>query len=195
MRKSPAGALPTWYSARPGTSFPTPARCAGSVSANRWIPRTCCCDCLPIFARAASYRDARAWPLASPRLPNCDGEEGMETGYLLIANNVATGAVPEFESWYQQEHLPERLGVPGFRKAWRYQAIQGNPRYIAIYETVSTQVLDSAAYLERLASPSERTRAIMPHFRDMSRTVMSRAYHRARGLGGVLAVLFLEPAA
>lgn len=119
----------------------------------------------------------------------------METGYLLIANNVATGAVPEFESWYQQEHLPERLGVPGFRKAWRYQAIRGNPRYIAIYETESTKVLDSAAYLERLANPSERTRAIMPHFRDMSRTIMSRAYHRAHGLGGVLAVLFLEPAA
>jgi hypothetical protein len=77
---------------------------------------------------------------------------------------------------------------------WRYQAVQGNPRYLALYETDSVRVLDSAAYLERLASPSARTRAIMPHFRDMSRTVMTRAWHRARGLGGVLAVLFLEPA-
>jgi hypothetical protein len=119
----------------------------------------------------------------------------LEAGYLLVANNVAEAALGQFNSWYQEEHLPERLGVTGFRKAWRYQALQGNPRYIALYETDSAQVLESAEYLARLANPSQRTRAIMPHFRDMSRTVMRCSYHRAPGQGGLLAVLFLESAA
>ncbi len=38
------------------------------------------------------------------------------TGRLAIWNDCATDYQAEFETWYQTEHLGERLSVPGFRR-------------------------------------------------------------------------------
>lgn len=90
-------------------------------------------------------------------------------GLLAVWNDIAAGDETEFDAWYDEEHFPERLAVPGFLNARRYRDAAAPQRYAAIYDTVSMAVLTSAAYLERLASPSPRTRAIMPRFRNMTR--------------------------
>jgi hypothetical protein len=107
-------------------------------------------------------------------------------GYLVVANDVASGAEAAFERWYQGEHLAERLGVPGFRNARRYVAVDGAPRYAALYETDDPGVLDSDAYRARLDAPTEMTRSIMPSFRNMNRTVMQCDYRGLRGVGVLL---------
>jgi hypothetical protein len=90
-------------------------------------------------------------------------------GLLAVWNDIAAADEPEFNAWYEAEHFPERLAVPGFLAARRYRDAAEPLRYAAIYDTVSIGVLTSAAYLERLANPSARTRAIMPRFRNMTR--------------------------
>ena len=43
-------------------------------------------------------------------------------GILAIFNNVAHGREAEFEEWFQHEHLPERIAIPGFLMGRRYEA-------------------------------------------------------------------------
>ena len=40
----------------------------------------------------------------------------------------------EFNAWYNTEHLPELLALPGVLDAARYVATKGGPKYLAAYE-------------------------------------------------------------
>jgi hypothetical protein len=109
-------------------------------------------------------------------------------GVLAIWNDIRDGREGEFESWYKDEHFPERLAVPGFRLGRRYEAVSGAPHYFCCYLTDTPDVLTSAAYLERLNSPTPRTRAMMSDaFSNMHRTVCRRA-QRCGALSGALSV-------
>jgi hypothetical protein len=96
-------------------------------------------------------------------------------GILALWNNCAPGHEADYEAWYQGEHLPERLAVPGILRGRRYEMLSGTPRYFTYYETISPEVFVSSAYLERVENPTPMTRAIMSGvFIDMSRTVCRR---------------------
>jgi hypothetical protein len=82
-------------------------------------------------------------------------------GILAIWNDCIPGKEGEYEAWYRGEHLPERVSIPGFRSAWRFRAIEGEPEYFTFYETVSPEVLFSEAYLARVQAPTQLTRSIM----------------------------------
>ena len=118
-----------------------------------------------------------------------------QPGVMAVWNDLAPGHEAEFEAWYRSQHVPERLRVPGFREARRYEALAGAPRYCAFYWLDSAAVLDSPAYLERLAQPSAWTRRMMPHFRNMGRTPGSVTLDRGAGVGGTMTWLAaLRPA-
>lgn len=53
----------------------------------------------------------------------------------------------EFNAWYDDEHMAERLSIPGFISArrWVSRAVPG--QYLATYEIESLAVFESAAYL------------------------------------------------
>ena len=93
-------------------------------------------------------------------------------GILAIWHDCAIGREPEFEAWYQQEHLVERLSVQGFRLGRRYEAISANRRYFTSYVTDNAETLTSGQYIERLNHPTPLTTKIMSEvFENMSRTV------------------------
>ena len=114
-------------------------------------------------------------------------------GILAIWNDREDAIAEVYEHWYVSEHLPERLGVPGFVAARRYEAAKGAPRFFTRYDVESLEVLSSPDYLARLASPSPLTRQVMASFRNMIRTVCSPAY-RSRGsaLGGCVVAAYVE---
>lgn len=82
-------------------------------------------------------------------------------GILAIWNDCRPGTQREYEQWYRGEHLPERLSIPGFRAAWRFRAIEGEPEYFTFYETASPEVLFSESYEARVNDPTPLTRHIM----------------------------------
>ena len=90
-------------------------------------------------------------------------------GLLILWNRIAAGDDAGFNAWYEEEHLAERLSVPGFLGARRYRDAADPLAYCALYETADVSVLDSVPYRARLADPTPRTRAIMPRFLDMTR--------------------------
>lgn len=115
-------------------------------------------------------------------------------GVLLVLNDVVEAAEEEFNRWYQQEHLLDRLAVPGFHTARRYHAVDGQPAYMAVYACESIDVLKSKAYLERLANPSDWTRKIMPGFRNMLRSACRETWSLGSGIGGAAIVVQCKPA-
>jgi hypothetical protein len=70
----------------------------------------------------------------------------MKRGLLLTLTEPPPGMEEEFNAWYDTEHLPERLAIPGFRSARRW--VRGKS-YLATYELESAAVLQSPAYLAR----------------------------------------------
>ncbi len=119
----------------------------------------------------------------------------MSRGGLLIWNGCRPERMAEYERWYQEEHLPERVGIPGFLSGSRYEALEAQePRFFTYYETCSPEVLLSPRYRALLADPSPRTRAIMPAFTGMSRTVCrKRASWGIAATGSLVCLTGQEP--
>lgn len=88
---------------------------------------------------------------------------------MLLSFDVAPKAIAEREDWHMHEPLPERLGIPGFLRV----ALQGQARYVVLYEVDELGVLASDAYLQRLNHPSRWTSKMMPHYRGMRRGLCS----------------------
>ncbi len=71
----------------------------------------------------------------------------MAKGILIAAMNFSDVAEEEFHDWYDTEHIPERLRVPGFLNAERWLGA-GNPKdSVALYDLDDVGVLQSPAYL------------------------------------------------
>ncbi len=85
----------------------------------------------------------------------------MHQGILAIWNDCLPEVEKQYEDWYVGQHLPERVGVPGFRIGRRYEALAAEPRYFTFYDTDKPDVLWSDAYRERLANPTVETAGIM----------------------------------
>jgi hypothetical protein len=107
-----------------------------------------------------------------------------ELGILAIFNDCRAGREAEFETWFQGEHLLERLSVPGFLFGRRHRAISGSCGYFNFYLVETPAVLTSKAYLERLDHPTPMTRIIMSEvFINMNRTVCRRTTRHGRFRG------------
>jgi hypothetical protein len=111
-----------------------------------------------------------------------------QVGILAIWNDVKPGREADFETWFQSEHLAERLAVPGFCFGRRHEAIAGAPRFFVFYVTDGPEVLTSKAYRERVDNPTPTTRMVMSEvFMNMNRTVCRRVARRG-GPRGAFAV-------
>jgi hypothetical protein len=70
----------------------------------------------------------------------------MAKGLLFAAFDFSTAHEDEFHDWYDNEHVPERLRVPGFINAERWIGIENPKIHVATYDLDSPTVLASPAY-------------------------------------------------
>ena len=85
----------------------------------------------------------------------------MNHGLLLTMTEPPPHMEEEFNAWYDDEHMGERLAIPGFRSARRWVAVGWKPgegKYLATYELDSLAVLTSPAYLARFNNQSPWSR-------------------------------------
>jgi hypothetical protein len=109
---------------------------------------------------------------------------------LAIWHDVAPGQAAAVREWYAREHHFERLSIPGFLEARRFERVSGTgAEILGTYRVESPDVLRSDAYRARVDSPSSWTRETMQHFRRMSRTVCRIAAQEGRAQGGHVAAL------
>lgn len=60
--------------------------------------------------------------------------EGERPAVLIVTVEVAEEDVDELNRWYEEEHRPEKLSLPGYLSMRRYRAADGSPTFLAIYE-------------------------------------------------------------
>ncbi len=110
-------------------------------------------------------------------------------GILAIFHDCRAGREAEAEAWFQEEHLLERLAVPGFLFGRRHKAVSGLPGYFNFYLVETPEVLTSKPYLERLDNPTPLTRRVMSEiFINANRTVCWRVARRGSFRGAVAVV-------
>ncbi len=87
----------------------------------------------------------------------------MAKGTLIAAMNIGKAAEDEFHDWYDTEHLPERVRVPGFLRCERWIGADDRKVSVATYDLETVGVLKTPAYLaiggENLSPWSKRVTA------------------------------------
>ncbi len=129
-----------------------------------------------------------AW--TTGRRPGLPGE-----ALMLYAVDVDTEDFARFDAWYTHEHLPERVGVPGFLRGRRYVRLSGpGQEHLTLYDARDAAVFSSAEYLARLEDPTPLTRTVMARFRRPHRAVLRVLFSQGAATGRELAVLHLPAA-
>ena len=97
------------------------------------------------------------------------------SGLLAIWNNANKNFLNEYEDWYNNEHLFERLSVQNINFARRFKSLKSNYNYFTSYEAKTSNTFFSADYINKLNNPTKKTKFVMEFvFKDMSRTVFTR---------------------
>ena len=99
-------------------------------------------------------------------------------------------AEAEYHDWYDHEHGPARLRVPGLVGACRYEAVDDlTPRWLALYELDSPAVLDSVEYKAVVEGGSDRDKFIMSHLATLDRRIYSQLSDDGSGGDGPAPVI------
>ena len=117
----------------------------------------------------------------------------LSTAAMCVWNDIDPEIESQYEAWYQWDHLPDRIGIPGFKSCRRYVRVLGDGRqYLTFSDLESLEVSRSPGYVARLKEVTEWTRRIMPHFRRAIRFAADVTVDRGFGTGGFLATSLYE---
>jgi len=112
---------------------------------------------------------------------------------VAIWVDMDAGMLGQHDVWHSAEHLPERMGVPGFLRGRRCAAVDSSfqPRFV-LYELEDIAVSTSAPYLERLNNPTHWSKRVMANCR-LSRTLCRVAASHGEGVGAGMLTIRLAP--
>jgi len=107
--------------------------------------------------------------------------------FNALWSDLLKGYEREFDSWHTIEHMPERIGVPGFLRGRRYMA-EDHAMFI-LYEASHIDTFRSPGLLARLNDPSEWSKKVQPGLVNFVRAPCQTLISLGEGVGGaVLAI-------
>ena len=95
-------------------------------------------------------------------------------GALLNWGGVLLKHDLDYNLWHSLEHMPERMGVKGFLRAFRCVGLKdtnGNDKYFMMYDVKNKDILSSKQYLNRLNNPTDWTSKILSKYVYPSRAI------------------------
>lgn len=110
-------------------------------------------------------------------------------GAVTIWNDIDPAGREIFYAWHEQEHMIERVGIPGFLRGRRYIAIDAEIEWFTLYETTTGAVLSGEDYLARLNNPTDWTRKAVMEFRNVTRGLTETVAGRGVTDGACLLVV------
>lgn len=122
-------------------------------------------------------RALRGWHRRNYRPIFAMGSSDGQARYLLtVRTDVQSDAVEAFNDWYNLIHLPEVLDCPGFVTAARYECVDGEPRFLAMYELDRPDAL-STPEMDRVYGFGPMT----PHVRSEHGRIYARRSEEVQG--------------
>jgi hypothetical protein len=116
-------------------------------------------------------------------------------GMLITSMDIAPADEPDFNLWYDREHLAERVGIDGFLEARRWIADKAPTKYFCTYSTDTVEALNSHAYRKALANQTDWSKKHISRFQNPGRVVGRITASRGQGRGATLGVVCLRPGA
>jgi len=113
------------------------------------------------------------------------------TALICAWMRVAVADQDAFLDFHTHEHLPERLGVPGFLRGRRFLSLEKPDTLLVLYEVTSLAVLTTDAYVERLNNPSDWTKRSMPLIRESRRLALELDFNQGDGGAEFVGVAYL----
>lgn len=110
-------------------------------------------------------------------------------GAVAIWHDIVPEGRQEFYDWHGREHMPERVGIPGFLRGRRFVAIEADLEFFNLYEALSVEVLKGQDYAARVDAPTPWTLAAVRHFRSVARAICRVTYSAGPAQGGLVATL------
>jgi hypothetical protein len=110
-------------------------------------------------------------------------------GAVAIWHDIAPEGRQEFYAWHGEEHMPERVGIPGFLRGRRYVAIEADLEFFNLYEALSVETLKGQDYASRVNAPTPWTLSAVKHFRAVARSICRVAHSTGPAQGGLIATL------
>lgn len=123
-------------------------------------------------------------------MPNPTTETQNAPGYngralLVLWGDVHSKDVdePALNDWWTNEHLPERLSIPGFVRARRYlyrDDASNKTNYLTLYDVERLATLTSPDYMDKLNNPTAGTKKHIPTLAIMHRSACQVVGHQIR---------------
>jgi hypothetical protein len=85
----------------------------------------------------------------------------------IVHTDIPSDVVDDYNAWYDEEHLPRLVGVPGVERARRYVADESlSPRYLTAYDLSIRGAFESPQGLKARKTPwTERMRSLFQNTR------------------------------
>ena len=101
---------------------------------------------------------------------------------LVVTMDVDEADESEFNEWYNEQHLPERMAIPGYVSARRFKLENGNNalKYLCIWEMVDGSPLQSEMYKDQNAHPTELYLRVNKTIKLRTRGLYHQVYPDAR---------------
>jgi hypothetical protein len=85
--------------------------------------------------------------------PGDVGSPPSAGGVILVSMNVDPTHEDEFNDWYNLEHIPHFNRLDGVITARRFRAIEGEPRYVALYHVANTGIYATPGWMAANETP------------------------------------------
>jgi hypothetical protein len=97
---------------------------------------------------------------------------------LVVMMEVDPAHEEEFNHWYDDEHLPERLEIPGYISARRFKLEEGEGvlKYLCIWELEDGSPLRSEAYQAQQRRPSDLRERAHTYIKQRMRGLYTQIY-------------------
>jgi hypothetical protein len=116
-------------------------------------------------------------------------------GAIIMWCNILPEFWDDFVAWHTQEHMFERVGIPGLRRGSRWRSTSRPNGILVFYDLDDVSVFFGKDYLKRLNDPTPWTKRVMPGVRDMMRTPSRSTATAGAGVGSNLLTLSFKPRA
>ena len=90
---------------------------------------------------------------------------------LVVHVEIDEADVDELNRWYEEEHRPDKMALPGYASLRRFRAFDGAPHFLAIYELDYPEAAEIGNPENVIPVVTEWSKAVQAKWKDWNRRI------------------------